>query len=361
MRFGIFSNQQRHTLDTAASWQEDIDEVVLADRLGFEEAWISEHAGLGYLQDGLACPDHMIARIAGLTDQIKFGPAVRRLALYNPVQLAVEMVTMDNLLPDRYLWAYGHGGPVTGYEQRGVRFEDTHAMMEESIDLILRCLRETEPFDYEGIFYRGEKISVWPKAWQKPHPPIWLASNTPSKIEAAAKRGFNFFLSQYARPSTMRQLGGVFTEACLRAGRGPSVHSKTAVHAIFVGDTDEQAFNDLAPGFREHLEFNKKYFGAVFNDWIPSGGTLADLTYEHLVDEGLVFVGSPLTVADRLRDFYAESGGFGIVLVIAGKNWGGWEQREKSMHLLMEQVAPALADVGPQFAGDLQFAAATPA
>lgn len=348
MKFGIFSNQQRHSLNTPASWQEDIDEVVLADRLGFEQAWVSEHAGLSYLQDGLACPDHMIARMAGLTEQIKFGPAVRRLALYNPIQVAVELATMDNLIPGRYLWAYGHGGPVSGYEQRGIRFEDTHAMMGESIELILRCLRETEPFDYDGTFYSGQAINVWPKPLSQPHPPIWLASNTPAKIEAAAERGFNFFLSQYARAATIRQLGSVFNDACIRAGRGPSLHRTTALHAVFVGDTDEQAFEDLAPGFREHLEFNKKHFGPVFNEWLPKGGTLEDLTYEHLVDEGLVYVGSPETVADRLRDLYAESGGFGMMLLIAGKNWGTWEQREKSMHLFMAEVAPRLADLHPE-------------
>ena len=347
MRFGIFSNQQRHSLDAPNSWREDIDEVVLADRLGFEEAWVSEHAGLPYLQDGLACPDHMIARMAGMTESIKFGPAVRRLALYNPVQVAVEMTTMDNLIPGRYLWAYGHGGPVSGYEQRGVRFADTHAMIQESIDLVLRCLRETEPFDYEGTFYRGEQISVWPKPVQQPHPPIWLASNTPTKIEAAARRGFNFFLSQYARPETIRQLGSIYNDACIHAGRGPSLHRTTALHTVFVGDTDEQAFADLAPGFREHLEFNKKYFGPVFTDWIPRGGSLADVSYEQLVDDGLVFVGSPATVADRLREFYGAAGGFGMLLLIAGKNWGTWTQREKSMHLFMEQVAPKLTDLHP--------------
>jgi alkanesulfonate monooxygenase SsuD/methylene tetrahydromethanopterin reductase-like flavin-dependent oxidoreductase (luciferase family) len=128
------------------------------------------------------------------------------------------------------------------------------------------------------------------------------------------------------------------------------------LHTVFVGDSDEQAFADLAPGFREHLEFNKKYFAPVFNDWVPTGGTVADITYEQLVDDGLIFVGSAATVADRLRDFYVESGGFGMMLVIAGKNWGTWDQREKSMHLLMEQVAPKLADLRPETSDSRQLA-----
>jgi alkanesulfonate monooxygenase SsuD/methylene tetrahydromethanopterin reductase-like flavin-dependent oxidoreductase (luciferase family) len=84
----------------------------------------------------------------------------------------------------------------------------------------------------------------------------------------------------------------------------------------------------------------------VLKDWIPDGGSLDDLSYEQLVDEGFVFVGSPATVADRIRDFHADSGGFGMLLIVAGKDWGTFEQREKSMHLLIEQVAPALSDIG---------------
>lgn len=346
MKFGIFSNQQRHSDDVVASWDEDVAEIKVADRLGFHEAWISEHAGLPYLRDGLACAEHMICRIAGETEQIKLGPAVRRLALYHPVQVAVELGSVDNLTHGRYLWSYGHGGPVSGYEQRGIRFEDTHAMMAESIELILRCLAETEPFDWDGKFYQGRAISVWPKPRQQPHPPIWLASNTPNLIEAAARRGFNFFLSQYARAASMKRLSDVYETARLGAGRDRGRENVTALRAIFVGDTDEQALADVGPGWREHLEFNKKFFGPVFKEWVPPGESLEDLTFEHLLEEGLVFVGSPDTVRERIEDFYRESGGFGTLLLVAGKNWGTFEQREHSMELFASAVAPKLASLG---------------
>lgn len=346
MKFGIFSNQQRHSTDVVASWDEDVAEIQVADRLGFEYAWISEHAGLPYLQDGLACAEHMICRVAAETEQIKLGPAVRRLALYNPIQVAVEMGSVDNLTHGRYVWSFGHGGPVSGYEQRGIRFEDTHAMMIESIDLIMRCLNETEPFDHEGKYYRGTSITVWPRPLQKPHPPIWMASNTPHLIEMAGQRGFNFFLSQYARAATMKQLSGIYTQAQASAGRPPSRENVTALRAVFVGDTDAQAMAAVGPGWREHLEFNKKYFGPVFQEWIPKGGTLDEVTFEHLLDEGLVFVGSPDTVRGRIENFYQESGGFGTFLLVAGKNWGTFAQREHSMSLFAEQVIPKLAGLG---------------
>lgn len=347
MKFGIFSNQQRHAADVSLSWEEDLAEIRLADQLGFEEAWISEHSGLPYLKDGLACPDHMICRAAGETEQIKFGPAVRRLALYNPVQVATEMATVDHLTGGRYLWAFGHGGPISGYEQRNIRFEDTHEMMVECLDVVLRAIAETEPFDFAGKYYTGQSINVWPKPLQVPHPPIWLASNTPHLIEMAARRGFNFFLSQYARVSTMRRLIDVYSAERVANGLSEGREHVTALRAVFVGDSDAQAMADVAPGWREHLEFNKQYFAPVLDDWVPAGGTTVDVTFEHLVHEGLVFVGSAATVADRIRDFHDEAGGFGTMLLVYGKNWGTWEQREHSTQLFAEEVMPKLADVLP--------------
>ena len=350
MKFGIFSNQQRHSTDVVASWEEDVAEIQVADRLGFEYAWISEHAGLPYLQDGLACAEHMICRIAGETEQIKLGPAVRRLALYSPIQVAVELGSVDNLTHGRYVWSFGHGGPISGYEQRGIRYEDTHAMMVEGIELILRCIEETEPFDYEGKFYRGTGINVWPKPLQRPHPPIWMASNTPRLIEMAARRGFNFFLSQYARAASMNRLSQIYETSRRDSGRPAGRQNVTALRAVFVGDTDARAIEAVGPGWREHLEFNKKYFGPVFNEWIPKGGSLDDVTFESLMDEGLVFVGSPDTVREQIEHFYRESGGFGTFLLVAGKNWGTFAERERSMNLFAEQVAPKLATLGDEAA-----------
>ena len=57
MQIGFFCNQQRARSDVATSWQEDMEEAILADRLGFDEGWISEHTGSAWLPDALPAPD----------------------------------------------------------------------------------------------------------------------------------------------------------------------------------------------------------------------------------------------------------------------------------------------------------------
>ena len=124
MQIGFFCNQQRARSDVATSWQEDMEEAILADRLGFDEGWISEHTGSAWLPDALPAPDYMIAALAPVTKQIRLGPAIRRLALFHPVQVATEIAVSDQLTRGRYMFGFGRGGPVSGWGQRGTDFDD---------------------------------------------------------------------------------------------------------------------------------------------------------------------------------------------------------------------------------------------
>src|SRR5436305_3588874 len=184
MEVGIGSNGERHNAIAADSYDEDLYEVKLVDRLGFREAWISEHLrGLGQTRpDALSAADLFICRAAAVTKQIMLGPGVRPIALYHPVQVALEAAVCDHLTRGRYLFGFGVGVPgANDMTQRGLG-EDTiqlrRARMHEAIDLILRCWSAPEPFDYEGEFWQGKSISVMPKPYTKPRPPVGVASST---------------------------------------------------------------------------------------------------------------------------------------------------------------------------------------
>jgi alkanesulfonate monooxygenase SsuD/methylene tetrahydromethanopterin reductase-like flavin-dependent oxidoreductase (luciferase family) len=83
MRFGIFSNGQR-LKNSFVSYDEDVREIVIADRLGFAEAWISEHTGQTWMPHAVPAAELLISRAASLTEKILMGPAVRRISLYTP-------------------------------------------------------------------------------------------------------------------------------------------------------------------------------------------------------------------------------------------------------------------------------------
>jgi alkanesulfonate monooxygenase SsuD/methylene tetrahydromethanopterin reductase-like flavin-dependent oxidoreductase (luciferase family) len=66
---------------------------------------------------------------------------------------------------------------------------------------------------------------------------------------------------------------------------------------------------------------------------------------DHLIDEGVFFCGDPQTVTQRIKQFYQDLGGFGTLLLVCGKDWGTWEQRQRSWQLLMNEVAPHLNEL----------------
>ena len=80
---------------------------------------------------------------------------------------------------------------------------------------------------------------------------------------------------------------------------------------------------------------------------VPPGGDLDDITFDYMVEQGYFWVGSPYTVYEQIRQFYDETGGFGTLLVFAGRPTASHERVLRSMELLMTEVAPRLAQLDP--------------
>jgi alkanesulfonate monooxygenase SsuD/methylene tetrahydromethanopterin reductase-like flavin-dependent oxidoreductase (luciferase family) len=344
MQVGLFCNQQRARPDVAESWQEDMNEIVLADQLGLDEAWISEHTGSAWLPDALPSPDMMIAALSRVTHQIRLGPAIRRLALYHPLQVAVEIAVCDQLTHGRYMFGFGRGGPVSGWGQRGTDFDDTHEMMVEGIDLIHRIFTTDKPFTHEGKYYRGKDIEVYPKPVQAPHPPISVATGNPVLLKMAVERGFHLLTSQFATPGEVNRVAGDFQNAGEKGDRRPSRADLTAVRGIFIADTDAKAIARVEKDWQLHIDFNKKHFPFNFKAWTKPDEAIEDVNFAELLDRGLMFIGSADTVRERLREFYVDTGGFGVFLLVTGRDWGTYAQRRDSMEAFAQDVMPAVRD-----------------
>jgi alkanesulfonate monooxygenase SsuD/methylene tetrahydromethanopterin reductase-like flavin-dependent oxidoreductase (luciferase family) len=80
---------------------------------------------------------------------------------------------------------------------------------------------------------------------------------------------------------------------------------------------------------------------------MPPSGKIADINFDYLVDVGYSIVGDPDTVYDHLQRFYDDAGGFGMLLLLMGKDYGTRQQRARSMRMFMEHVAPRLRELDP--------------
>lgn len=361
MEFGLFSNGERGNTLAADTYDEDLFEIVTADKLGFREVWVSEHVGRsrGTRPDTVPVADLLICKAAALTKRIRLGPGVRPLGIYHPIQVAMDAAMCDHLMRGRYMFGFGTGGPADDQMvQRGIGANDTalrRARMHEAIQLILRCWTEEEPFDFEGEFWQGQGINVLPKPFQKPWPTTGVASSgTLGTIQMAAEHGFVPVLSQYDEAGHIQEMGDAFAAACQAAGKRPRRGDIRACRYVYVSDSVKKATEELRPTITPSIERHKKYFPHHFEHSLPASGKVEDVTWDHLVESGHYFVGDPDRVAELIRDFYTRSGGFGVLLLLMGKDYGTRQQRARSMKLFMEQVAPQLRDLDPDRAAPLE-------
>jgi alkanesulfonate monooxygenase SsuD/methylene tetrahydromethanopterin reductase-like flavin-dependent oxidoreductase (luciferase family) len=339
MEFGIFSNNRRPARSIGDAWDEDIFEIVTADQLGFRVAWISEHQSPAEL---------IICKAAGQTRQIRLGSAVRPLAYYHPLQVAIEANACDHLTGGRYQLGVGFGFYPTNMEQRGLDFAKTRDMMHASIDLILKLWASKEPVDYDGPFWTGKGMVAKPGPVQTPHPPVGIAcAQSTGSAELAGRLGLLPLTGDFIPIERLKRFGDAYVAGARAAGRKPSRNGLHATRVIYVAETDQIARDDMRQSYEETIRWEIANTPHHQAERIPKGGSFADITFDYLCDTANIFVGSPETVYRQVMDFYRESGGFGMLMFHAGRDYATREKRARSMRLFMEEVAPRLDHLDP--------------
>ena len=354
MEFGIFSNGFRPHTSAALTYDEDIREIVLADQLGFRDCYISEHHGEPpYIDrvDTIPVPELLMCKAAGLTKQIRMGAAVKLIHLHHPVDVAVQAAVTDHLLGNgRFIFGFGSGfnAPLFS-EERGLTFEDRHARLAESLDVILKCWASKEPFDWSGKYWNAKGVVALPKPVAGSHIPMATATDSESMIKIAAERGYTL-LSAFLEPAPkLRTKAAKYADLARAAGHKNPRKNITASRIVYIANTKQQAIEDLraAVAFEVSVQAQRgflKMLKANFNLEVPNDRT----AIEHLVEAGLYIVGDADQVAERIKCFYDAADGFGTFLIVTGKDWASREQRARSMRLFMEQVAPQLRSLEPK-------------
>jgi alkanesulfonate monooxygenase SsuD/methylene tetrahydromethanopterin reductase-like flavin-dependent oxidoreductase (luciferase family) len=339
MEFGLFSNDRRPTRRLGEAWDLDIAEIVVADEAGFREAWLSEHQAPAEL---------IIAKAAPQTKRIRLGSAVRPLAYYHPFQVALEANAADQLTNGRYMLGVGFGFYPKNMEWRGLDFAKTREMMHASIELILKLWNANEPVDYDGPFWKGTQMVLQAEPVQKPHPPVAIAANNSiSTPQLGGRLGLMVLTSDFISAERLRRFGDAMVEAQVAAGRAAQRSMLRACRVVYVAETDREAREDMRESYESVIAWEIVNTPHHQVERIPPGGTLQDITYDGLVDNGNLIIGSPDTVAEKIRRLYDETGGFGVLNFHCGRDYATPEKVHRSMRLFMREVAPKLRHLDP--------------
>ena len=360
MKFGLFMMPLHPPgRPPAETYDEDLELVRRADRLGFSEIWIGEHMMLPW--ENMPTPELFIARALGETEQIAFGTGVVLLHFHDPVQVAHRIAMLDHMAKGRFMFGIGSGGTPSDAEMLRID-PDAGAQrdrMMESIDLIL-SIWENGPQDFDGQFYSTRKPQDRPemevafhlRPYQQPHPPIAVAgaSVRSSTLEMAGERGWIPLSASLVHASQLGANWESISAGAERGGRTPSRAEWRIAKQVYVAETTEQARKEAMQGALAR-DFTDYWMRLIGNS--PRGvGTFKydpdipdeDVTPEYMLDNYWI-VGDPDHCVEKIREMYDVSGGFGTLLVQTD-DWGnGNAQFYRSMELLATEVLPAVGDL----------------
>ena len=194
MEFGMFHEfPSLPGRSETEAFDEAMEQVDAAERLGLDVMWLAE-LHFEPRRSLLSAPLSVASAIAARTKRIKIGIAVQVLPLCHPLRLAEEAATVDLLSHGRLIFGVGRSGVAQTYEAYGVSYAESQARFREILEVIQRAW--TEPtFSYEGAYHSFKNVSLVPKPYQKPTPPIRIAASTPDTFPAIGRRGLPVFAS----------------------------------------------------------------------------------------------------------------------------------------------------------------------
>jgi alkanesulfonate monooxygenase SsuD/methylene tetrahydromethanopterin reductase-like flavin-dependent oxidoreductase (luciferase family) len=341
------------------SWRQTLEEdreaVLLAERLGFEEAFIGEH--ITDLAETITSCLIFIATLARDTRRIKLGSGTVNLANRHPAATAAEIAMVDTLLEGRFILGVGPGGLRSDAEMTETLDADRNALFVESIEHMIALWTREPPYQLAGRKWRLTTERTWMpdlgqgamlKPFQRPHPPIVVTAILPDSngIAAAAARGWTPISANFVHPWVVKTHWPKYVEGCARAGREAKGEDWRVAKSIFVAEDDatvrrmtRDPGNPFAYYFRNLLRKGQALRGTAFFKHDPSVPDAA-VTDAYLTSQ-LLISGTVNEVTDRLLAFREQVGPFGRLLYV-GHDWADPAAMRRSMELMAERVLPQL-------------------
>lgn len=334
MKFGVWydlRNPRDSGRRTADVYRQTLEQIVLAEDLGFDDVWLSEHHFVddGYLPSLLP----FAAAVAARTRRVTIGTNVLLMPFHHPIRMAEDCAVVDNLSDGRFLFGPAVGYRLEEFDTFGVPRRHRGTITEEAIEIIKRCWTEEE-FDYLGRHFQFRGVRCTPKPVQQPRIPIWIGATQGEAIRRVARLGDGL-------------LGGgvraraAYVEALQAYGKdAANPHIAAAGRWIFC--TPEPA-RDWAI-LRDHAFYQLRNYATWFSEaGQPAfGEPPADLP--DLESRGLYCVATPEEIIDVLR---AEHAAAPFERHYFWAIWPGVDvtMATASLRLFAERVIPALRDL----------------
>lgn len=315
-------------------YAEMLEEVAMADQMGFDSAWLSEHH---FLDDGY-CPSLLLtaAAIAAKTKNIRIGTGVLLLPLHDPIRIAEDAAVADLISDGRLILGIGLGYRQEEFDGFGRTLQQRRGRMEEGIEILNKSWGD-EPFSLDGNYYKLDNVNVTPKPVQKPIP-IWVGAFTEPAIRRAARIGAPLFIPAIGVIPIVKYLFDMHSELLKEYGRNPDDYEKPLVREVYISDMKaDEAWENI----KEHVTYTAKGYASWGSMVDREGNLLSDpddpILYDIARDQSII--GTPEECIETIKQYQDE---LPIDNLICRFKFPGISHEEsmRSMRLFAEEVLP---------------------
>ncbi len=353
MELGYFAMPLHHPgRDWGMVLQEDREAVILADKLGYSEAWIGEH--ITTTAEPIVSPLLFLATVIPETRHIKLGTAVVNLPHHHPAHLASQVAMFDQLSGGRCVLGVGPGGMASDAELFKSTSEQRGRMMLECVDAMIAIWTQDPPYELKGEFWDitvkdfvmpEYGVGIMGKPLQKPHPPIALALRSPKSGSAllCAERDWIPISGNFIPTAFVKGHWDDYAAARDKVGKPADRDIWRVARSILVADSDSEAIDYVKnpdSGINFYFRYLRTLAAMRTTPGLPSAEVRAEVDVQ--VNEALedqVIAGDPDSVLDQLIAFRDQTGHFGTLLA-TGHDWDRAGLWKRSMALLAEDVMP---------------------
>lgn len=343
-------------------FHEAVDQVVEAERVGFDYVWLVEHHFLEEFAHSTA-PEVYLGYLAARTATIRLGHGVVLLEgkVNHPVRVAERIATLDILSNGRVEFGTGRGGNPWQIEPFGSDLASAREEWEEAVEIIPRMWRD-EWFHHSGRHFEIPERNVLPKPVQRPHPPIWMACNQPESFEIAGRKGIGALCFTIGAPGELEERIASYRRAVAAAPEqvGSFKNDQVAAFTIAHCDESDRVAREIAgPQAMWYFETIKKIYAPVWQSrsiedvppsyrWHALHVTQSERIrgsdekvrndYNRLIDSGAMCIGDPaacIRTVDTYRSYGADQ-----VCAMFQVGRVPHDQILKSIRLFGEKVIP---------------------
>ncbi|MEW9855122.1 LLM class flavin-dependent oxidoreductase [Novosphingobium sp. M1R2S20] len=341
-----------------AAYRDNIEQIVLADKLGFEAVWLVEHH-FRENRSHMPCNEVVLGALSQITERIKlgFGVALMPHEFIHPARVAEKVATVDVLSRGRAIWGMGRSTPM---EQQafGVDIPNSKEKLKAAARTVVG-MWEQEYYEEDSEFLKFPKRMVTPKPYQFPHPPAWMAASTESSAQMAGENGCGLLCFSIMQPiARLKQVIDTYREAQKAAAPLTSVHTNkvgvyTLVHCAETRDdfATNRLWESMWWWYKGLAEFHLKWEMAHLTPEqqaqafpLMSARAKGEFDITEFDREDMVIVGTPEECLEKLLRY--EEIGVDQLLCYVNFGYLPHDAIMKSIELLGTRVIPELKKRG---------------